>query len=96
MFLRVSGTLRNPPGNFAKLTMPAINIPGTRRVEMTLSPDGIRRLYALQKAFGFSKRSEVMEALLFQAAADKKIDPYLSDRLEQKLDYVIERIDIIT
>jgi len=96
LFLRVSGTLWNPPGNSPKLTMPAITVPGTRRVEMTLSPDGIRRLKALQKMLGFAKRSEVMEALLFKAAVEQKIDPDLSARLEQKIDYLIERIDLVT
>ena len=76
--------------------MPAITVPGSRRIEMTLTPDGIRRIKALQKMLGFSKRTEVIEALLFKAAVEQKIDPDLSARLEQKIDYLIERLDLVT
>ena len=76
--------------------MPAITVPGSRRIEMTLSPEGIRRIKALQKMLGFSKRTEVIEALLFKAAVEQKIDPDLSARLEQKIDYIIERLDLVT
>jgi hypothetical protein len=96
LFLRVSGTLRNPPGNFAKMTIQTVNAPNFRRVEMKLSPDGLKRLQALKKTLGFSKHSEVMEVLLFEASVDHKIDPDVSDRLEQKIDYLIERIEMMT
>jgi hypothetical protein len=96
LFLRVSGTLRNPPGNFAKITIHSVNAPGFRRVEMKLSPEGLKRLQALKKTLGFSKHSEVMEALLFEASVDHKIDPDVIDRLEQKIDYLIERIEMMT
>ena len=38
----------------------------------------------------------VMEALLFEASVDHKIDPDVSDRLEQKIDYLIERLEMMT
>ena len=38
----------------------------------------------------------VIEALLFEASVDHKIDPDVSDRLEQKIDYLIERIEMMT
>jgi hypothetical protein len=96
LFLRVSGTLRNPLGNFAKMTIQSVNAPGFRRVEINLSPEGLKRLQALKKTLGVSKHSEVMEALLFEASVDHKIDPDVSDRLEQKIDYLIERIETMT
>ena len=92
----MSGTLRNPHGNFVNLTMTTSRIPGSRRIEMTLSPDGLRRLQALKKSLGCSKRTEVIEALLFQGAVEHKIDPDLRGRMEQKIDYLIERIEGIT
>ena len=92
----MSGTLRNPSGGFYQLTMPKFSISGSRRFEITLTSDAIRRLHALKKALGFRKRSEVVEALLFQAAVEKKIDPYLSDRLEQKIDYLVERMELLS
>jgi hypothetical protein len=63
---------------------------------MKLSPEGLKRLQALKKTLGFSKNSEVMEALLFEASVDHKIDPDVSARLEQKIDYLIERIEMMT
>jgi len=63
---------------------------------MKLSPEGLKRLQALKKTLGVSKHSEVMEALLFEASMDHKIDPDVSHRLEQKIDYLIERIEMMT
>jgi hypothetical protein len=81
---------------FRKMTIQSVDAPGFRRVEMKLSPEGMKRLQALKKTLGFSKNSEVMEALLFEASVDHKIDPDVSDRLEQKIDYLIERIEMMT
>ena len=96
MFLRVSGTLRNPPGTLIKTTMPRTQKPGTYRVEFSLPPKSIRRLDLLKKSMGFHNRDEVLEALLYRSAIDHQIDPDLRGRLEQKIDYLIERIDLVT
>lgn len=45
---------------------------------------------------GFHNRGALLEALLYQGAVDNKIDPYLDHRLEQKIDYLIEKIDMVT
>lgn len=63
---------------------------------MKLSPEGLKRLQDLKKSLGVSKHSEVIEALLFEASVDHKIDPDVCDRLEQKIDYLIERIEMMT
>ena len=63
---------------------------------MKLTSEGIRRLQSLKKIMRVSKNTEVMEALLFQAAVDQKIDPDVSERIEQKIDYLIERIEMMT
>ena len=96
MFLRVSGTLRNPPGTLIKTTMPRTQKPGTYRVEFSLPPKSIRRLDLLKKSMGFHNRDEVLEALLYRSAIDHQIDPDLRGRLEQKIDYLIERIETAT
>ena len=49
-----------------------------------------------KKRMGFHERDQVLEVLLYQSAIDHQIDPNISDRLEQKIDYLIETIDIIT
>ena len=63
---------------------------------MKLTREGLKRLQALKKTLGFSKNSEVIEALLFEASVDHKIDLDVSDLLEQKIDYLIERIETMT
>ena len=95
-FLCVSGTLRNPPGTFTKTTMPRTQKPGTYRIEFNVNPESLRRLDLLKKSLGFHNRDQVLEALLYQAAIDQKIDPDLRGRIEQKIDYLIERIEVIT
>ena len=96
MFLRVSGTLRNPPGTLIKTTMPRTQKPGTYRVEFSLPPKSIRRLDLLKKSMGFHNRDEVLDALLYQSAIDHQIDPDLRGLLEQKIDYLIEKIEMMT
>jgi glutamyl-tRNA synthetase len=51
-----------------------------------------KRLAARQEGLSEAER----EALLFEASVDHKIDPDVSDRLEQKIDYLIERIEMMT
>lgn len=45
---------------------------------------------------GFHDRDQVLEVLLYQSAIDHLIDPDLCARLEQKIDYLIDTIDIMT
>jgi len=44
----------------------------------------------------FGSRDELLEALIFQASEKEQIDPNISDRLEQKIDYLIETLDFLT
>ena len=76
--------------------MPRTQKPGTYRVEFSLPPKSIRRLDLLKKSMGFHNRDEVLEALLYRSAIDHQIDPDLRGRLEQKIDYLIERIETAT
>jgi len=96
MFLRLSGTLWNPPGTFTKTTMPGTQKPETYRIEFNVNPESLRRLDLLKKSLGFHNRDQVLEALLYRAAIDQKIDPDLRGRMEQMIDYLIERIEVIT
>ena len=76
--------------------MPRTQKPGTYRVEFSLPHKSIRRLDLLKKSMGFHNRDEVLEALLYRSAIDHQIDPDLRGRLEQKIDYLIERIETAT
>jgi len=96
MFLRVSGTLRNPPGTTTKTTMPRTPKPGTRRIEFNINMESLKRLHELKKLSNFRNQDELLEALIYQASENEQIDPNISDRLEQKIDYVIETLDFLT
>jgi hypothetical protein len=45
---------------------------------------------------GFHERDQVLEVLLYQSAIDHQIDHDLRGRLEQKIDYLIETLDLMT
>jgi hypothetical protein len=96
LFLRVSGTLRNPLGNSPILTMPRTAKQGTCRVEFNITPESLHRLDSLKKSMKFKSRDELLDALLYKVFSNQKIDPYIDQRLEQKIDYLIERIDLVT
>jgi len=96
MFLRVSGTLRNPPGTTTKTTMPRTPKPGTRRIEFNINMESLKRLHELKKLSNFRNQDELLEALIYQASENEQIDPNISDRLEQKIDYLIETLDFLT
>ena len=95
MFLRVSGTLRNPPGIFHHLTMPRTKIPGTSRVEFNVSSEGLRRLNSLKKSLGLRNRDELLEALLYKVSGDESIDLQFHNRIEYKIDWLVEKMDLL-
>ena len=85
MFLRVSGTLRNPHGTTTKPPCREHQNPAPAASNSTSTPrvfdDSI-----CKKRTGFHERDQVLEILLYQSAIDHQIDPNISDRLEQKID----------
>ena len=76
--------------------MPRTSKHGTCRVEFNITPESLYRLDSLKKSMKFKSRDELLDALLYKVFSDQKIDPYIDQRLEQKIDYLIERIDLVT
>jgi hypothetical protein len=63
--------------------------PNTRRMEFLLSGEAYERFHRLQEARGFRTKAETLEALIYAAELDSKIDPAALERIETKLDHAI-------
>jgi hypothetical protein len=91
----VSGTLRNPPGTTTKTTMPRTQKPGTYRVEFLLTPEGLSRLKMIKKRLGLRNQNEVIEALLYKASGEQKIENHLTEEIAQNIMLILEKLDQI-
>jgi hypothetical protein len=58
--------------------------------------ESLKRLHELKKLSKSRNQDELLEALIYQASEKHQIDPNISDRLEQKIDYLIETLDFLT
>ena len=69
--------------------MPHHQKPNTRRMEFLLSDEAHERFHRLHEARGFRTKVETLEALIYAAELDSKIDPAALERIETKLDQAI-------
>lgn len=69
--------------------MPHHQKPNTRRMEFLLSDEAYERFHRLHEARGFRTKYETLEALIYAAELDSKIDPGALTRIETKLDQAI-------
>ena len=95
MFLRVSGTLRNPLGGLHELNMARTKIPGTYRVDFLLTSEGLSRLKMIKKRLGLRNQNEVIEALLYKASGEQKIENHLTEEIAQNILLILEKLDQI-
>ena len=93
MFLRVSGTLRNPHGLFHRLSMGRTKIPGTYRVEILLTPEGHSRLKVIKKQLRLRNQNEVIEALLLNAVGEEKGGGQLTEEIAENVLLILERLE---
>jgi len=93
MFLRVSGTLRNPHGFFHRLSMGRTKIPGTYRIEILLTPEGHSRLKAIKKQLRLRNQNEVIEALLMNAVGEEKGGGQLTEKIAENVLLILERLE---
>jgi hypothetical protein len=93
MFLRVSGTLRNPPGLFYRLSMGRTKTPGTYRIEILLTPEGHSRLKAIKKQLRLRNQNEVIETLLLNAIGEEKSGGQLTEQIAENVLLILERLD---
>ena len=76
--------------------MPRNQKPGTARIDLDITAEAHLRFAAVHKALGFKTKTETFEALVFSISAKDVIDPGVIERLESKLNQVLEAIDSLT
>lgn len=69
--------------------MPHLQPPNKRRIEFLLSGEAYERFHRLHEARGYRTKAETLEALIYAAELDSKIDPAALERIEIKLDHAI-------
>lgn len=73
--------------------MPRKTKPGTAQFALDVSIEAKLRFATLHDSLGCKTKSETFEAILYYVSTVDKIDPVIMERVERKLDYIIERLD---
>jgi hypothetical protein len=73
--------------------MPRNHKPGTARIDLDITLDAKIRFLALHESLGFKTKAETFEAILYFVATQDKIDPSVLDRMERKLDNVVNILE---
>jgi hypothetical protein len=69
------------------------NTPGIVPFALDISTEAKSRFMALHEAFGFKSKTATFEAVLFAMSLKDKIDPQILQRIDAKLDRVIETLE---
>jgi hypothetical protein len=69
------------------------NTPGTVPFALDISTEAKSRFMALHDAFGFKSKTATFEAVLFAISLKDKIDPQILQRIDAKLDRVLESLE---
>ena len=88
-FLLTSKYQPGPPTN----KMSRRNTPGTVPFALDISTEAKSRFMALHDAFGFKSKTATFEAVLFAISLKDKIDPQILQRIDAKLDRVLESLE---
>jgi len=75
--------------------MPRRKTPGTTSIALDISVEAKLRFAAIHDALGFKTKTETFEALVYTVSTKDKIDPHMVERIERKLDNVIEILDVV-
>lgn len=62
-------------------------------MEFLLSGEAHERFHRLHEARGFRTKAETLEALIYAAELDTKIDPAALERIETKLDKALRFLE---
>jgi hypothetical protein len=73
--------------------MPRPKTPGTASFSLDISLEAKLRFAALRDALGFKTKAETFEAIVYAVSTKDKIDPAAIERIERKLDCLLERLD---
>ncbi len=73
--------------------MPRKAKPGTAQFALDVSIEAKLRFATLHESLGFKTKTETFEAILYFVSTKDKIDPHALERIERKLDRVVEKLD---
>jgi uncharacterized protein (DUF486 family) len=67
--------------------------PGTAPFSLDISLEARLRFAGLHDALGFKTKAETFEAIVYAVSTKDKIDPAAIERIERKLDCLLQRLD---
>lgn len=70
--------------------------PGTERIDLDISPVAKQRFVTLHESLCFKTQAETFDALLYFVSTKDKIDPAALQRIEAKLDQVLQTLESLT
>ena len=66
--------------------------PGSVRIDLDVSPEAKQLFTSVHEALGFKTKTETFEAIVYAISTKDKIDPHALERVERKLDHLLELI----
>jgi len=73
--------------------MPRHTTPGTSTFSLDITHEAKIRFAAIHNALGFKTKTKTFEAILYCVSTQDKIDPHTLERIECKLDNLMEHIE---
>jgi hypothetical protein len=73
--------------------MPRRTAPGTSVFSLDVTHEAKFRFAELHERLGFKKKSETFEAIVYAVSTRDKIDPHAIERIERKLDSLMEHLE---
>ncbi len=73
--------------------MPRRNTPGTTTIALDIAIEAKVRFAAIHEALGFKTKTETFEAIVYAVSTKDKIDPHAIERIERKLDNLMEHLE---
>ena len=73
--------------------MPRHTTPGTSTFSLDITHQAKIRFAAIHNALGFKSKAETFEAILYCVSTQDKIDPHALERIECKLDNLMEHME---
>ena len=66
------------------------------RIDLEISPEAQQLFAEIHKALGYKTKPETFEAIVYSVSTKDKIDPAIIQRMNSKLDHVLEILDSLT
>ena len=73
--------------------MPRLKKPKSARLDLEISSESLRLFANIQRTLGLKSRAETFEAIVFSVSAKDVVHPSVMERIESKIDSVLETLD---